>query len=171
MELTAELSSTHHALPVRVEVELPDEVARLRAWQRGSRILLELVAAITVAALCWRFWHPVLYVFALAFIGARQYSVAALMQERRPGDRSSLIPELFALGVGAIRLVPQGERDTLALELARAGFMLTLLGATWYWGAWLEVGLFWLIPLLTWAALTAWIRPKLGFGKKLEPRV
>ena len=51
-------------------------IARVHAHRRASG---RLIAA--TIYLCQRFWHPMLYVFAVAFIGSRQHALLVLMHD------------------------------------------------------------------------------------------
>jgi fatty acid desaturase len=68
-------------LPVRLD---PAEIKRLsvlQPWRSSAHIALEWGLIGGAAALCWRFWHPALYVITVAFIAARQHALMLLAHD------------------------------------------------------------------------------------------
>jgi fatty acid desaturase len=69
------------ALPVRLEPMEVRRLSRLRTTRAVLHIALEWGAILLAAWLCWTFWHPLVYLVAVAFIGARQHALLILMHD------------------------------------------------------------------------------------------
>lgn len=64
-----------------IDKALMKELVQVDAWQSSWHIALEWAAIIVTAALAWTYWHPVLYLLAVAFIGARQHALLIMMHD------------------------------------------------------------------------------------------
>jgi fatty acid desaturase len=86
---SAETSSAEAARPGDVGANAPvkltrEELTRLSivsSWRAWFHIGVEWSLIATTIFLCERFWHPMLYVFAVAFIGSRQHALLVLMHD------------------------------------------------------------------------------------------
>lgn len=68
-------------LPVRLDPIVLKRLSQLRPFVSSAHIALEWSMMLVAAVLCWRFWHPALYVLTVAFIGARQHALIVLAHE------------------------------------------------------------------------------------------
>jgi fatty acid desaturase len=68
-------------LPVYVDPSVIKRLSRLHSGISSLHIALEWAWIIAAACLCWRYWHPALYVLTVAFIGARQHALIVLTHE------------------------------------------------------------------------------------------
>src|SRR5262245_26434810 len=68
-------------LPVRLDPAALRALSQLRPLVSSAHIALEWSLILAAAFLCWRFWHPALYVLCVAFIGARQHGLLVLAHE------------------------------------------------------------------------------------------
>lgn len=70
-------------LPTWAKVE--PKVLRALSKVDGRRSALTIagywLSVVVVSAICWRFWHPALYLLTLAFIGARHHDLLVLMHD------------------------------------------------------------------------------------------
>ncbi len=57
------------------------ELSRLSPVVSALHIALEWALVVGCATLAWRFWNPLLYLLAVAFIGARQHAMFVLIHE------------------------------------------------------------------------------------------
>jgi fatty acid desaturase len=60
---------------------LMKELVKVNPWLSSFHIALEWSAIIAAAVLCWYYWHPLLYVVTVAFIGARQHALVIMMHD------------------------------------------------------------------------------------------
>jgi fatty acid desaturase len=68
-------------LPPLVAPETLRALATLDPWVPVAHIALEWAAITGAIALCQTFWHPLLFVLTVVFIGARQHALAILMHD------------------------------------------------------------------------------------------
>jgi len=68
-------------LPVRIPGAELKRLSQVDPWRSTLHIALEWGAILLCASLCWRFWHPLLYVLSVVFIGARQHALLILMHD------------------------------------------------------------------------------------------
>ena len=86
---SAGVSSPEHDRPGDAGASVPvkltkEELTRLSAvnpWMASFHIGLELALIAATIFLCQRYWHPMLYIFAVAFIGSRQHALLVLMHD------------------------------------------------------------------------------------------
>ena len=69
------------SIPVKLTKEELLELSTLSPFRSCFHIALEWLLILSAAYLCQRFWHPLLYLFVVAFIGARQHALLILMHE------------------------------------------------------------------------------------------
>jgi fatty acid desaturase len=67
--------------PIKLDKEQLHALSQVNPYISSGHILLEWTAVVMAAALCQRFWHPLLYVLTVAFIGARQHALLILMHD------------------------------------------------------------------------------------------
>jgi fatty acid desaturase len=65
-------------IPDRLSTNELRELSKINGWVALSAIASEWVAIVVAIWLCDRFWHPLLYVPIVMFIGARQHALAVL---------------------------------------------------------------------------------------------
>src|SRR5258708_16324845 len=68
-------------IPVKLTKEELRELSSVKPWLACAHIAAEWALIAATIYLCQRFWHPMLYVFAVAFIGSRQHALLALMHD------------------------------------------------------------------------------------------
>ena len=68
-------------IPVRLTKEELIKLSRVNGFRGFAHIAAEWAMIVGAIYLCRRFWHPALYVLAVAFIGARQHALMILMHE------------------------------------------------------------------------------------------
>ncbi len=68
-------------VPVKLSKEELLELSALSPLRSLFHIVAEWAVIVTAAYLCQRFWNPVLYLVAIAFIGARQHALLVLMHD------------------------------------------------------------------------------------------
>jgi fatty acid desaturase len=68
-------------LPVRLDPAEIRRLSRLSPWRSSAHIALEWALVFGAATLCWKYWHPALYVVTVAFIGARQHALMLLAHD------------------------------------------------------------------------------------------
>jgi fatty acid desaturase len=86
---SAEVLSLEHDRPGDAGASVPvkltkEELTRLSAinpWIASFHIGLEWALIAATIFLCQRYWHPMLYVLAVAFIGSRQHALLVLMHD------------------------------------------------------------------------------------------
>jgi fatty acid desaturase len=67
--------------PIKLDKEQLHALSQVNPFISSCHILLEWTAVVLAAALCQHFWNPLLYVLAVAFIGARQHALLILMHD------------------------------------------------------------------------------------------
>lgn len=73
---------THsEGIPHLLPAETIRDLSRLSSGRAAAQVLLEYGAVALTVVLCERFWHPALYVFAVAFLGARYLALGILMHD------------------------------------------------------------------------------------------
>ena len=85
----AEVSSPEQERPGDVGANVPVKLTReeltslsaVNPWIASYHIGLEWALIAAMIFLCQRYWHPMLYVFAVAFIGSRQHALLVLMHD------------------------------------------------------------------------------------------
>ena len=65
----------------RLNPALIKQLSRLKPWLSLSHVALEYVFIISAIVLCTLYWHPLLYVVCVMWIGARQHALAILVHE------------------------------------------------------------------------------------------
>jgi len=68
-------------VPVKLTKEELRELSTVKPWLACAHIATEWALIAATIYLCQRFWHPTLYVFAVAFIGSRQHALLVLMHD------------------------------------------------------------------------------------------
>jgi fatty acid desaturase len=68
-------------IPVKLSKEELLELSTLSPFRSCLHIAAEWLLILGAAYLCHRFWNPLLYVLAVAFIGARQHALLILMHD------------------------------------------------------------------------------------------
>src|SRR5260370_32821598 len=68
-------------IPVKLTKEELTELSTVKPWLACMHVGAEWVLIAATIYLCQRFWHPMLYVFAVAFIGSRQHALLVLMHD------------------------------------------------------------------------------------------
>ncbi len=69
------------AIPVKLSKEELLELSSLSPFRSFFHIAAEWLLILSAAYLCRRFWNPVVYLVAVAFIGARQHALLILMHD------------------------------------------------------------------------------------------
>lgn len=67
-----------HAL---IDPAIVRELSRLSEGRSLFKIALQWCGIVCATALCLHFWHPVLYILTVAFIGARQHALAIMVHD------------------------------------------------------------------------------------------
>lgn len=65
----------------RIDVTAIKKLSRIDSVRSAAHIICEWLLIIAAAVLCWRYWHPAVYVVAVAFIGARQHGLMVLAHD------------------------------------------------------------------------------------------
>lgn len=68
-------------IPVKLTKEELTELSRINPWLSWLHIGAEWGAIVATIYLCERFWSPLLYLLAIAIIGARQHALLILMHD------------------------------------------------------------------------------------------
>ena len=68
-------------IPVKLTKEELTELSRVKPILACAHVAAEWALIAATIYLCQRFWHPMLYVFAVAFIGSRQHALLVLMHD------------------------------------------------------------------------------------------
>jgi fatty acid desaturase len=68
-------------IPVKLTKEELTELSTVKPWLACMHVGAEWALIAATIYLCQRFWHPMLYVFAVAFIGSRQHALLVLMHD------------------------------------------------------------------------------------------
>lgn len=68
-------------IPVKLSKEELTELSTVKPWLALMHIGAEWGLIVATIYLCQRFWHPMLYIFAVAFIGSRQHALLVLMHD------------------------------------------------------------------------------------------
>ncbi|MGA7872832.1 MAG: fatty acid desaturase family protein [Candidatus Binatus sp.] len=68
-------------IPVKLTRKELRELSTVNSWLGCLHVGAEWGLIVATIWLCQRFWHPMLYVFAVAFIGARQHALLVLMHD------------------------------------------------------------------------------------------
>lgn len=68
-------------IPVKLSKEELTELSRVNPWLSWLHIGAEWGAIVATIYLCERFWTPLLYILAIAIIGARQHALLILMHD------------------------------------------------------------------------------------------
>jgi len=68
-------------IPVKLTKEELTELSTVKPWLACIHVGAEWALIAATIYLCQRFWHPMLYVFAVAFIGSRQHALLVLMHD------------------------------------------------------------------------------------------
>ena len=82
-----EINAKDHHTPTeltqleRVDKSVVRQLSQLRPWLSFSHILLEYVFIFSAILLVNMYWHPLLYVVAVMWIGARQHAFAILLHD------------------------------------------------------------------------------------------
>jgi fatty acid desaturase len=75
------LSDAGINVPVKLTKEELRELSAVNPWLASLHIGAEWALIAATIYLCQRFWHPMLYVLAVAFIGSRQHALLILMHD------------------------------------------------------------------------------------------
>jgi fatty acid desaturase len=68
-------------IPVKLTKEQLTELSAVKSWLACFHVAGEWALIAATIYLCQRFWHPMLYVFAVVFIASRQHALLVLMHE------------------------------------------------------------------------------------------
>jgi fatty acid desaturase len=68
-------------IPVKLTKEELTELSRINPWLSWLHIGAEWGAIVVTIYLCERYWSPILYLLAIAIIGARQHALLILMHD------------------------------------------------------------------------------------------
>jgi fatty acid desaturase len=68
-------------IPVKLTKEELTELSTVKPLRACLHVAGEWALIAATIYLCQRFWHPMLYVFAVAFIGSRQHALLVLMHD------------------------------------------------------------------------------------------
>jgi fatty acid desaturase len=68
-------------IPVKLTKEELTELSTVKPLLACIHVAAEWALIAATIYLCQRFWHPMLYVFAVAFIGSRQHALLVLMHD------------------------------------------------------------------------------------------
>jgi fatty acid desaturase len=68
-------------IPVKLTKEELTELSTVKPLLACIHVATEWALIAATIYLCQRFWHPMLYVFAVAFIGSRQHALLVLMHD------------------------------------------------------------------------------------------
>src|SRR5277367_3108190 len=68
-------------IPVKLTKEELKELSSVNSLRACVHVASEWAMIAATIYLCQRFWHPMLYVFAVAFIGSRQHALVVLMHD------------------------------------------------------------------------------------------
>ncbi len=68
-------------IPVKLTKEELKGLSSVNSWLACVHIVAELGLIVAAIYLCQRFWHPLLYVFVVAFIASRQHALLVLMHD------------------------------------------------------------------------------------------
>ena len=68
-------------IPVKLTKEELKELSSVNSTLACLHVAAEWGLVVATIYLCQRFWHPMLYVFAVAFIGSRQHALVVLMHD------------------------------------------------------------------------------------------
>src|SRR6202158_5461017 len=69
------------SIPIKLSKEELADLSRINPLLSWLHIAAELSAIIAAIYLCERFWSPLLYLLAIAIIGARQHALLILMHD------------------------------------------------------------------------------------------
>jgi fatty acid desaturase len=73
--------SYYGKVPIRIPTDILRQFSELNPWITCGHILMEWIFLIGTAWLCTRYWHPLLYVAAVFWLGGRLHAFATLMHE------------------------------------------------------------------------------------------
>lgn len=68
-------------IPIKLSKEELRELSALSPLRSLCHIVAEWILILGAVYLCQRYWNPVVYLFAIAFIGARQHALLILMHD------------------------------------------------------------------------------------------
>ncbi len=68
-------------IPVKLTKEELRDLSTVNSWLACLHVGVEWGLIVATIYICQRYWHPMLYVFAVAFIGARQHALLVLMHD------------------------------------------------------------------------------------------
>jgi fatty acid desaturase len=68
----------HGRVPDRLPAQVIRELSVLQPWKAIAAIVVEWVGILAAVALCEAMWHPLVYVAAVIWIGARQHALTVL---------------------------------------------------------------------------------------------
>jgi fatty acid desaturase len=74
-------SDTGANIPVKLSREELRELSTVDPFLAALHVGVEWGLIAATICICQRFWHPLLYVFAVAFIGSRQHALLVLMHD------------------------------------------------------------------------------------------
>jgi len=78
---TGRYGDTGTNIPVKLTKEELTELSTVKPMLACAHVAAEWALIAATIYLCQRFWHPMLYVFAVAFIGSRQHALLVLMHD------------------------------------------------------------------------------------------
>ena len=65
----------------RLDPKIVKKLSVLKPWLSVSHIALEYIFIIGAVVLCTMFWHPLLYLVCIMWIGARQHAIAIMIHD------------------------------------------------------------------------------------------
>ena len=68
-------------IPNPLSPDVLRDLSRLNPWRSTGQIVFEWTAIIGAVILCEQYWHPVLYLLTVIWIGARQHALGILMHD------------------------------------------------------------------------------------------
>ena len=68
-------------IPVKLTKEELRDLSTVKPMLAVAHVAVEWGLIVATICLCQRFWNPLLYIFAVAFIGARQHALLVLMHD------------------------------------------------------------------------------------------
>lgn len=74
-------NSLRTVTPIKLSKEQLHALSQINPFISTCHILLEWTSVVLAATLCQHFWNPLLYLSAVAFIGARQHALLILMHD------------------------------------------------------------------------------------------
>jgi fatty acid desaturase len=81
LKLEHEHNAVRVATPIKLSKAQLHSLSRVNPFISACHIAREWIGVLLAATLCQHFWHPLLYLAVVAFIGARQHGLLILMHD------------------------------------------------------------------------------------------